>query len=152
MLIIHTIANPDSRARNLDVLAHHGNHEVEKSDGLNESETKNGVGEELSTHGWVAGNGGEERGENHTDTDTSTTETDGSGTHTDVLGDLDHGGGDLRGVWADSLAADDVAGGSVKDGGGLLALHGLEWGGLGHACVIIQGQLGAQLMFLMAAR
>lgn len=54
----------------LHVLAHHGNHEVEKTDGLDEGETQNGVREELTTHAWVAGNTLEESGEDETDTDT----------------------------------------------------------------------------------
>jgi hypothetical protein len=107
----------------LHVLAHHGNHEVEQTNGLDEGETQNGVGEELATHAGVAGDGHQEGGEDHADTDTSTTETDGSRAHTNVLGDLDHGGGDLRRVGA---AAHDVAGGGIEDGGSLLALHGLE--------------------------
>ena len=84
----------------------------------------------MTTHAWVAGNGQEESSENHTDTDTSTTETDGSGTHTQVLGDLDHGGGDLRGESTLGLLGEGVAGGVGEDLGGLLTLHGGEWGGL----------------------
>src|SRR5689334_10590069 len=71
----------------LHVLAHHGNHEIEQTNGLDESETQNGVGEKLSTHAWVAGNSHQEGGEDHTDTDTSTTETNGGGTHSEVLRD-----------------------------------------------------------------
>jgi hypothetical protein len=115
----------------LNVLAHHGNHEIEKTNGLDESETQNGVGEELATHAWVAGNGHEESSEDHTDTDTGTTETDGGGTHTNVLGDLDHGGGDLRGETAGLAGGHHVAGGMLEDGGGLLTLEGLESGGAG---------------------
>lgn len=107
----------------LHVLAHHGNHEVEQTNGLDEGKTQNGVGEELATHARVAGDGHQQRGEDHADTDTSTTETDGGRAHTDVLGDLNHGGGDLRRV---GTAAHDVAGGGIEDGGSLLALHGLE--------------------------
>lgn len=55
----------------LHVLAHHGNHEVEKTDGLDESETQNGVREELATERRVAGNTLEEGSEDKTDTDTS---------------------------------------------------------------------------------
>jgi len=119
---------------NLHVLAHHGNHEVEQTDGLNEGETQNGVREKLSTHAGVASDGGQERGEDHTDTDTSTSQSDGGGTHTQVLGDLDHGVGDLRGVWADSLAAHDAAGGGIEDAGGLLTLDGLEGVGADTCC------------------
>ena len=114
----------------LHVLAHHGNHQIEKTNSLNESETENSVGEELTTHAWVAGDGQEESSENHTDTDTSTTETDGSGTHTQVLGDLDHGGGDFRGESTLGLLGEAVAGDVGEDLGSLLTLHGGEWGGL----------------------
>ena len=106
---------PNIVTDNLNVLAHHGNHQVEKTNSLNESETQNGVGEELTTHGWVTGDSGEEGSENETDTekmlefcavddgtycsevrivydcarsyspDTGTSKTDGSVTHTQVL-------------------------------------------------------------------
>lgn len=107
----------------LHVLAHHGNHEIEQSDGLDEGEAQNGVREELGTHAGVASHGEQEGGEHESDTDTSTTETDGSRSHTNVLGDLDHGVGDLRRV---GTAAHGVAGGGIEDGGCLLTLHGLE--------------------------
>lgn len=124
-----------SLTTSLDVLAHHGNHQVEKTNGLDESETQNGVGEELAAHGWVAGDGHEEGGEDHTDTDTGTTETDGSGTHTQVLGDLDHGGGDLAVETAGlDAAGHHVAGGVLEDGGGLLTLEGVEGSGAGDTC------------------
>lgn len=113
--------------RNLNVLAHHGNHEVEQTNGFDEGETKNGVGEELATESRVAGDGQEERTENNTDTNTGTTETDGSRSHTNVLGDLDHGVGDLRGVLA--AGSEALASGGL-DHGGLLALDGLEGDGL----------------------
>lgn len=83
-------------SRRLDVLAHHGNHQVEKTHGFDESETQNGVGEKLATEGRVAGGTHEESSENDTDTDGSTTETDSGATHTQVLGDLDEGVGHLR--------------------------------------------------------
>jgi hypothetical protein len=95
------------------------------TNGFDESETQNGVREELATESWVAGDGGQERGENETDTDTGTTETDGSVTHTNVLGDLDKGVGHLRGVGAGGLGTEA---GRVDDVGG--ALHGVEGGGL----------------------
>lgn len=38
------------------------------TNGLDESETQNGVGEELATERWVAGNSLEESSENETDT------------------------------------------------------------------------------------
>lgn len=126
----HLNPHPQPRERPacyLHVLAHHGNHEIEQTDGLDESEAQNGVGEELSTHAGVAGNGNQQRGEDHADTDTGTAESDGSRAHTNVLGDLHHGVGDLRGVGA---ATHDIAGGGIEDGGDLLALDGLE-GGVG---------------------
>jgi len=106
-------------------LGHEGNHEVEKTDGLDESETKNGVGEKLATHGGVAGNGVEEGSENETDTDTSTGKTDRGSTHTQVLGDLNHGVGDLGRVGA-LLDTESIAGGGVDDGVHLCALEGLH--------------------------
>lgn len=112
-------------------LGHEGNHQVEKTDGLDESETQNGVGEELATEGRVAGNTVEEGGEDETDTDTGTSQTDGSRAHTEVLGDLDHGLGDLRRVGA-ALDLEGIAGGGLEEGRSLLALEGLE--GAGRAC------------------
>ena len=56
--------------RNLHVLAHHGNHEVEKTNGFDEGETQNGVREELTTERGVAGNTLEESSENKANTDT----------------------------------------------------------------------------------
>ena len=112
----------------LNVLAHHGNHQVEKTNGLDESETQNGVGEELSSHGWVTGNGHQQSSKDHSNTDTGTSETDGSGTHTQVLGDLDHGGGNLA---VEATLLHDVAGGVGEDGRGLLTLEGVEGGGAG---------------------
>ena len=109
-------------------LGHEGNHQVEKTNGLDEGETKNGVGEELATEGRVAGNTVEESGEDETDTDTGTSQTDGSGTHTDVLGDLNHGVGDLRRVGA-ALNLEGIAGGGLEERRSLLALEGLERGG-----------------------
>jgi hypothetical protein len=72
----HLIPVP-SPSMNLHVLAHHGNHEIEQTDSLNEGKTQNSVREELSSHAWVAGNGHQESCEHHADTDSGTTETDG---------------------------------------------------------------------------
>lgn len=108
-------------------LGHEGNHEIEKTNGLDESETQNGVREELATESRVAGNTVQESGEDETDTDTSTGKTDGGGTHTQVLGDLNHGVGNLGGVGTAGL--ESLAGGGVQDLGGLLALDGLEGSG-----------------------
>lgn len=105
-------------------LGHEGNHQVEKTNGLNEGETQNGVREELATEGRVAGNAVEEGSENQTDTDTGTSQTNSGRTHTDVLGDLDHSLSDLRRVGTalglESLAAD----GGGHHGGSRLALEG----------------------------
>jgi hypothetical protein len=113
--------------KSLGELGHEGNHEVEKTNGLDESETQNGVGEELATESRVAGNTVEEGSEDETDTDTSTSQTDGGGTHTQVLGDLDHSLSDLRRVGT-ALDLEGIAGGGVDDGRGLLALKGLHGG------------------------
>lgn len=111
-------------------LGHEGNHEVEKTNGLDESETQNGVREELTTEGRVAGNTVQESGEDETDTDTGTSQTDGSGTHTNVLGDLNHGLGDLGRV-STALDLEGIAGGGLQEVGSLLALEGLERRGSG---------------------
>ena len=47
------------------------NHEIEKTDGLDESESKNGVREELATERWVAGDGVEESSEDKSDTNSA---------------------------------------------------------------------------------
>lgn len=110
-------------------LGHEGNHEIEETDGLDEGETQNGVGEELATEGGVAGNTVEQGGEDEADTDTSTGQTDGGGAHTQVLGDLNHGLGDLGLVAALLDGLEGVAGGGVEDRVHLLTLEGLERGG-----------------------
>lgn len=109
-------------------LGHEGNHQVEKTDGFDESETQNGVGEELATESRVAGNTVEEGSEDETNTNTSTSQTNGGGTHTQVLGDLDHGLSNLRRVGT-ALDLESVAGGGLEHRGGLLALESLERGG-----------------------
>lgn len=109
-------------------LSHQGNHEVEKTNGLDEGETQNGVGEQLATEGGVAGNTVQESSEDETDTNTGTSQTDGGGTHTQVLGNLNEGVGHLGAVGA-GLLLEGGAGGGVDDA---RALHGLDGGG--HAC------------------
>lgn len=109
-------------------LGHEGNHEVEETDGLDEGKAQNGVREELATEGRVAGNGVQEGSEDETDTDTGTSQTDGSRAHADVLGDLDHGLSDLRRVGA-ALDLEGISGRGLEQGGGLLALEGLERAG-----------------------
>lgn len=128
-------------SKRLDVLAHHGNHEIEETHGLDEGETQNGVGEELATQSRVAGDTHEESGEDETDTDTGTTETDGSGTHTQVLGDLDHGGGDLGGVLA---AGSSLEGLGLEEGGRGDALGSSE-GGNGSLLLGGEGALGGSV-------
>ena len=133
ILILQTIC--------LDVLAHHGNHEVEQTHGFDEGETQNGVGEELATQSRVAGNAHEQSGEDETDTDTGTTETGGGCTHTHVLRDLDHGVGDVGGVLTAVL---DVGEGLTHvgvDHGGTLG--GLESSGQrGSLALVGEGTLG----------
>lgn len=116
---------PNWPGNNLGELGHEGNHQIEKTDGLDESETQNGIREELATEGRVAGNTVKEGGEDETDTNTGTSQTNGGGTHTQVLGDLNHGLGDLGGVGT-ALDLEGVAAGSLEKG---LTLHGLEGAG-----------------------
>jgi len=116
---------PNWPGNNLGELGHEGNHQIEKTDGLDESETQNGVGEELASESGVAGNTVEEGSEDETDTNTGTSQTNGSGTHTQVLGDLNHSLGDLGGVGT-ALDLEGVAGGGLEKS---LALHGLERAG-----------------------
>ena len=109
-------------------LGHEGNHQVEKTNGLDKGETQNGIREELATESGVAGNTVEEGSEDETDTNTGTGKTNGGGTHTNVLGDLNHGLGNLGRVGT-ALDTESLAGGGLEDVGGLLALEGLEGGG-----------------------
>lgn len=106
-------------------LGHEGNHEIEEGNGLNESETQNGIREQLTTQGRVAGNTVDESSEHNTDTDTGTSQTDGRRSHTNVLGDLNHGLGNLGRVRT-ALGLEGIAVGSLNQVGGLLALQGLE--------------------------
>jgi hypothetical protein len=109
-------------------LGHEGNHEIEKTNGFDESETQNGVSEKLATEGRVAGNTVQESSEDETDTDTGTSQTDGGSAHTQVLGDLNHGLGDFRGVGT-ALDLEGISGSGLEQSGGLLALEGLERAG-----------------------
>lgn len=120
----------------LQELGHHGNHQVEQTNGFDEGETQNGVTEEGTTERWVAGNGVEESSEDETDTGTGTSETNGGRTHTNVLGDLDESVGDLRGVAAASLGLEGLAGDGGRDG----ALGGLE--GIGSSEALALGTDG----------
>lgn len=119
-----------------------GNHEGEEARGFSESETQNGVREELTcdgglrqlipffcgrlnprfiwifsltTEGWVAGDTGDQRAEDRADTNTGTSQTDGSQTGTLHLGSSYDGcGGGLSYDTARlHCAADHVAGEAV---------------------------------------
>jgi hypothetical protein len=96
-----------------DVEEQERHHECEQTSGLSEGETQNGVLEELTPEGRVAGNTLDETSENRTDTDTGTGETNGSETGTLDLGGSDHGGG--SGLSDDATLLDDVAGGVVAE-------------------------------------
>ena len=98
-----------------DVEEQEGHHEREKTSGLSEGETENGVLEELTPEGRVAGDTLDEATENCADTDTSTGKTDGSETSTLDLGGGDHGGS--GGLSDDATLLDDVAGGVVAESG-----------------------------------
>ena len=113
-----------------DVEEQEGHHEREKTSGLSEGETQDGVLEELTPEGGVAGNTLDEATENRSDTDTSTGETNGSEAGTLDLGGSDHGGGGR--LSDDATLLDDVAGGVVAEGAAgsnqsaLLGLAGCE--------------------------
>jgi hypothetical protein len=98
-----------------DVEEQERHHECEQTSGLSEGETQNGVLEELTPEGRVAGNTLDETSENRTDTDTGTGETNGSETGTLDLGGSDHGGGGR--LSDDATLLDDVAGGVVAESG-----------------------------------
>jgi len=107
-----------------------GHHEREKTSSFSKGETEDGVLEELTPEGRVAGNTLDEATENRADTDTSTGKTDGSETSTLDLSGSDHGGS--GGLGDDATLLDDVAGGVVAEGtagsdeGALLGLAGCE--------------------------
>lgn len=97
--------------RNVEEQERH--HEREKTGGLSESETEDGVLEELTPEGRVAGNTLDEATENRSDTNTSTGKTNGGETSTLDLSGSDHGGGGRLGN--DATLLDDVAGGVVAE-------------------------------------
>lgn len=109
-------------------LGHEGNHEVEETNSLDEGKTQDGVREELTTEGRVASNSVEEGGEDETDTDTGTSQTNGGRAHTQVLGDLDHGLGDLGRVGT-ALDLEGISGRGLEQGVDLLAPERLERAG-----------------------
>jgi hypothetical protein len=94
-----------------------GHHEGEQTGSFGEGETENGILEELTTEGWVAGNTLDETTEYSTDTNTGTSETDGSNTSALDLSGSNHGssgglGDDAAGLdrIADHVAGEGVAG------------------------------------------
>jgi hypothetical protein len=97
-----------------DVEEQEGHHEREKAGGLSEGETQDGVLEELTPEGRVAGNTLDETAEHRSDTDTGTGKTDGSETGTLDLSGGDHGGS--GGLDDDATLLNDVAGGAVAEG------------------------------------
>lgn len=105
-------------------------HEREETSGLSESETQDGVLEELTPEGRVAGNTLDEATENRSDTNTGTGKTNGSETSTLDLSGGNHGGS--GGLGDDATLLDDVAGGVVaesaagSDESALLGLAGCE--------------------------
>jgi hypothetical protein len=60
-----------------------GNHQCEQSGSLSESESENGVGEELSTHGRVSRDTSDQSTEDRTDTSSRSNQTSSSGTSSD---------------------------------------------------------------------
>ena len=98
-----------------------GHHESEQTGGLSEGETQNGVLEELTPEGWVAGDTLDKGSENGSDTDTSTSETDGGHTGTLDLGGSDHGGSGR--LSNDATGLDDLAAGVVLEGVADGAVH-----------------------------
>jgi hypothetical protein len=86
-----------------DVEEQERHHEREETSGLSEGETQDGVLEELTPEGGVAGNTLDKTSENRADTDTSTLD----------LGGSDHGGS--GGLNDDATLLDDVAGGVVAE-------------------------------------
>ena len=141
------IPNQSRKVPPLHILAHHRNHQIKQPNSLHECKAENGVGEQLAAHGRVARHSHDEGREDHADADAGAAEADGRGPHAHVLGDLDHGVGNLGGVGARALAGELRR---LEDLGHLGALAGLEGGGfaegsLRHACEG-EDRLGRYLM------
>lgn len=117
-----------------DVEEQEGHHEREKTSGLSEGESENGVLEELTPEGGVAGDTLDKTAENRTDTDTGTGEANGSKTGTLNLGGSDHGGS--GGLGDDTTLLDDVAGGVLAEGA---ADNEAVLGGLAGCEMIVNG-------------
>lgn len=118
-------------------LGHEGNHEIEKTDGLDEGETQNGVGEKLATESRVAGNTVDEGSEDETNTNTGTSQTNGGRAHTNVLGHLNQSVGHLGRVGTaldlESVAGDDLSALSGTRHGALGSGSNIDAGGRGQA-------------------
>ncbi|KAH9870877.1 hypothetical protein J1614_006449 [Plenodomus biglobosus] len=97
-----------------DVEEQERHHEREKTSSFSKGETENGVLEELTPEGGVAGDTLDETTENRSDTDTSTGKTNGGQTSALDLGGSDHGGS--GGLGDDATLLDDVAGGVGAEG------------------------------------
>jgi hypothetical protein len=76
-----------------DVKKQERHHEGEKTSGFSESETQNGILEELTTERWVTSNTLDETSEHRSDTNTSTSKTNSGDTSTLNLGGSNHGSG-----------------------------------------------------------
>jgi hypothetical protein len=121
-----------------------GHHEREQAGGFSEGETQDGVLEELTTEGRVAGDTLDEATEHGSDTNTSTGEANGGKTSTLDLSSGDNGGG--SGLGDDATGLDHVAAEVAGDGGAssvaenkaVLGQRALEARG---ACGRKQGQL-----------
>lgn len=118
-----------------------GHHESEETSSFSEGETQNGVLEELTPEGWVAGDTLDESTEDRSNTNTSTSETDRGHTSTLDLSGSDHGGGGrlsddaarldhvatgvvLEGIAEDAVLDEAVLGRLVADGGCRNAVNG----------------------------
>ena len=124
-----------------------GNHEIEKTNGLHESETQNSVREELATESRVAGNTVDKGGEHETDTNTGSSQTNRSRTHTDIPGDLDECVGHLgavRSATGNLVVGHKIAG----DHGGPAMLEVLRSCGGGETLMYYKCQFGTVGNFL----
>lgn len=97
-----------------DVEEQERHHEREETSSFGEGETENGVLEELTPEGGVAGDTLDETTEDRSDTDTSTGKANSGHTSTLDLGGSDHGGS--GGLGDDATLLDDVAGGVGAEG------------------------------------
>jgi hypothetical protein len=101
-----------------DVEEQEAHHESEQTSSFSESETQDGILEELTPQRWVARNTLDQSTENSSDTDTSSGKTNGGQTSSLNLGGSDHGSGGRLGDDTARLlgVADDVASKGIADG------------------------------------